>query len=271
MLIVGEALNTSRLAQGVRHIEKAVTARDAEAIARIAVAQREQGAAYLDLNAGTLTSGEPEALAWMTTVTQEAAALPISFDSPNPAALRAALAVYDARYGPPLINSISAASGRYAAILPIARDFHARVIALAMDDDGIHQETAGRVRVATSLVERLLADGLPIDDIYVDPLVFPIATDDAVILTFLDIIPRIMDAFPGVHTIAGISNVSYGLPARAHLNRALALLAMGQGLDACIVDTQDRPLLALITAAEALLGRDESCRAYLAHARENAC
>ena len=270
MLIIGETLNTSRVSSCIRHVEAAVIARDEQIIAQLAIAQRDYGATYIDINAGTLTHGEAEALEWMTVVAQQATSLPISFDSPNPAALSAALAVYDRRYGPPIINSISAESKRYAAILPLVQRYSARIIALAMDDQGIQPSSSARLAVATALVERLHTDGIPYEDIYLDPLVFPIATDDDVVMTTLDIIPHIMAAFPGVHTIAGISNVSHGLPARVVLNRAFTILAMGRGLDACIVDTQDRQLMSLLRAAETLLGRDESCLSFLTRAREGA-
>jgi hypothetical protein len=94
MLIIGEAINTSRTVQGERRLEAAVIQRDAACIAALACKQRDAGAHYIDANAGTLTAGEPQALAWLTTVIQQAVELPICFDSPNPLALAAALDVY---------------------------------------------------------------------------------------------------------------------------------------------------------------------------------
>jgi 5-methyltetrahydrofolate--homocysteine methyltransferase len=84
----------------------------------------------------------------------------------------------------------------------------------------------------------------------------------------LRVVERLSRELPGIHTIAGISNVSHGLPNRKSLNQAMTVLAMGRGLDAAIIDPLDRGLMALIAAAEALLGRDEYCRKYIALARQ---
>ena len=79
-----------------------------------------------------------------------------------------------------------------------------------------------------------------------------------------------MKEFPGVHTIAGLSNVSHGMPVRKLLNQAMTILALGKGLDAGIVDPNDRYLMGLIASAEALLGRDENCMNYIKLSRAGA-
>lgn len=270
MLIVGEAINTSRKVKGERVIEAAVVNRDADFIRALAQKQFAAGATYIDVNAGTLTSGEPEALAWLTQVVQDAVAAPIAFDSPNPLALAAAMHVYHAANGQPMINSITAEAERYARVLPFVLEYQAKVIALAMDDSGIQSDPAKRLSVARVLVEKLIADGVPVENIYVDPLTFPIGTGDEVAVAMLDIIEKIMTEYPGVHTIAGLSNVSHGMPNRKLLNQAMTVLAMGKGLDAGIVDPNDRYLMALIAASEALLGRDEYCMKYITLSREGA-
>jgi cobalamin-dependent methionine synthase I len=270
MLIVGEAINTSRKIKGERVVEAAVLARDAAFIQALARKQQDAGATYIDVNAGTLTTGEPEALAWLTQVVQEAVPAPISFDSPNPDALGQALRVYDLGHGQPMVNSITAESERFASVLPFVVDFGAKVIALAIDDSGIQTDAGKRLDVARTLVTRLTAAGVPLENIYVDPLTFPIGTGDDVAMAMLDIIAQIMAEFPGVHTIAGLSNVSHGMPVRKLLNQSMTILAMGKGLDAGIVDPNDRYLMGLIAAAEALLGRDEYCMNYITSAREGA-
>jgi 5-methyltetrahydrofolate--homocysteine methyltransferase len=136
-----------------------------------------------------------------------------------------------------------------------------------MDAGGMHADPARRLAVARTLVGKLIADGVPVQDIYLDPLTFPIGADGQSALVMLELIARSKHDFPGMHTIAGVSNVSYGLPARKFLNQALTILALGQGLDAGIFDPTDRQLMGLIIAAEALLGRDEYCTEYLAYAR----
>jgi len=86
----------------------------------------------------------------------------------------------------------------------------------------------------------------------------------------LEIIRSIKADFPEVHVIAGISNVSHGLPARKLLNQATTILAMGAGLDAGIIDPNDTYLMGLIAASEALLGNDEFCMDYITKSREGA-
>lgn len=270
MLIVGERINTSRKVKGESVIEAAVVNRDAGFIADLARKQFEAGATYIDVNAGTLTSGEPEALEWLTKTVQEAVDAPISFDTPNPAALESALAVYDMGKGQPLINSITAEELRYNNVLPFVLKYKAKIIALAMDDSGIQQDPEKRLAVAKTLVKELTSAGVPLDDIYVDPLTFPIGTGSDVALAMLDIIEKIMAEFPGVHTVAGISNISHGMPARKILNQAMTVLALGKGLDAGIIDPNDRYLMALIYASEALLGRDEYSMNYITKSREGA-
>lgn len=270
MLIVGERINTSRKVKSEPVIEAAVVRRDAEFISDLARKQFEAGATYIDINAGTLTSGEPEAMEWLTQVVQEAVDAPISFDTPNPAALEKGLAVYDMAKGQPLINSITAETQRYASILPFVLKYKAKVIALAMDDTGIQQDADKRLSVARKLITDLTAAGVAIDDIYVDPLTFPIGTGSDVAVAMFDIIEKIAAEFPGVHIIAGLSNVSHGMPVRKLLNQAMTVLALGKGLDAGIIDPNDRYLMALIYSTEALLGRDEFCMNYISKSREGA-
>lgn len=270
MLIVGERINTSRKIKGEPVIERAVVKRDAAYFVELARRQFEAGATYIDINAGTLTTGEPEALEWLTKVVQEAVDAPISFDTPNPEALQRALAAYNPGKGQPLINSITAETIRYANVLPFVLKHKAKVIALSMDDTGIQPDPAKRLSVARKLVGDLTAAGVALDDIYVDPLTFPIGTGSDVGVAMLDIIEKIMAEYPGVHTIAGVSNVSHGMPARKLLNQAMTILALGKGLDAAILDPNDQYLMGLVCATEALLGRDDFCMNYISRSREGA-
>lgn len=270
MLIVGERINTSRKIKGEKVIEKAVVDRDEAYITKLAKSQVEAGCDYVDINAGTLTSGEPEALEWLTRVVQDAVQTPICFDTPNPEALARGLAAYDRSRGQPFINSITAETTRYAQILPFVRDYGAKVIALSMDDTGIQQDPALRLSVARKLISDLTSAGVPLADIHIDPLTFPIGSGSDVALAMLQIIQQLKEEFPGVQTIAGLSNVSHGMPARKMLNTSMTILCLGRGLDAGIIDPNDRYLMALIAAAEALLGRDEFCARYIGLYRKGA-
>jgi len=137
-----------------------------------------------------------------------------------------------------------------------------------MGDAGIPGDSAGRVSVARGLIGNLTAEGVKPENIYSDPLVYPVATGPEYGIAVLETLRTVKAEFPDVHTIAGVSNVSHGMPARKFLNQAFTVMCMAAGLDAAIVDPMDRQLMALIYASEALLGRDEFCAEYLSAARE---
>lgn len=256
MLIVGERINTSRKA-----IEPAVRERDAEFIRKVAREQVAAGATFVDVNAGTLVGEEPEALKWLVETIQSAIDVPLCIDSPNPVAIEAALKVHK---GKAMINSITAERERFEGIAPLVKEYGCSVVALCMDDRGMPESAEDRFRIASELVERLTQMGIPQGDIYIDPLVRPISTGSNNGLLVIDTIRKVMEGFDGVHTICGLSNISFGLPARRLLNQAFLIMCMTAGLDAVILDPLDDRLMALLAAGRALLDKDEFCMDYIA-------
>jgi cobalamin-dependent methionine synthase I len=260
MLIIGERINSTR-----KSIAPAVKERDAAFIQEEARKQVEGGADYLDCNAATVgRDEEPDALCWLVETVQAAVDRPISLDSPNPDAIEAALHVHR---GAPLINSISGEREKLERLMPLVRDCQAKVIALCMDDEGMPRTSEDRLRIGTRLVEQLLKAGVAAEDVIIDPLLMPISVDSEHGSHALQTIAEFKRRFPSMCVSVGLTNVSYGLPERRWLNRAMLLLAMGSGLDAVICDPLDRDLMAMLLAAETLLGRDEFCAGYLAAAR----
>jgi len=256
VLLIGERINTAR-----DTVRAAVEARDAGAVEAEAIAQRDAGAHYLDVNCGSVTAEEePELLAWLVRTAQGASGLPLCVDSPNPAALAAGLAAHE---GKALVNSISGEEARYATVLPLVKEHGSSVVALGMDDRGIPADGFPAFDVGAALVERLLADGLDVGDVYFDPLVRSLGTNPESIAATLDLMARLGGRFPGLHFVTGLSNVSYGLPERRHINRAFAVLSVANGLDAVILDPLDRVLTALLFASEALAGRDRFSLRYI--------
>lgn len=260
MLIVGERINTSRKGMAAH-----VSRRDAGAVVREAARQREAGADFIDVNAGTLLAEEPEALRWMVTTIQAAVAVPLCVDSPNPEAMAAALEVHQ---GKTLLNSITAERERFYAVVPLVKRYGCGVVALCLDDSGMPSSAEEAVQKGSGLVEGLLEAGVPAGDIYVDPLVRPVSTDSRAGVAVVEAIRILREKYPGVQTICGLSNVSFGLPERRLLNQAFLVAAMTAGLDAVILDPLDTRLMALLKAAEAALGRDEYCARYLRAYRE---
>lgn len=255
MIIVGEKINTSR-----KSVEEAVRKRDAAAIAGMAKEQAEAGAHYIDVNAGTFLDQEIDCLCWLTETVQKEVALPLSLDSPNPAALAAAMKLHR---GEPMINSISLEEDRLRALLPVITGQPCSVVALCMARTAMPVTVEERVEVGGELVTRLTAAGLPREKIYVDPLIQPVSVNTNMGAAALGAMRRIMDGFPGVNTICGLSNISFGLPQRSVINRNFLALCMAYGLSAVILDPTDKELMTTLFTVEMLLGRDEYCGNFL--------
>ncbi len=255
MIVVGELINASR-----KQIAAAIEARDAAAIARVAREQREAGAEYIDVNAGTFVGQEAELLRWLVATVQEAVDAPCCIDSPDPRAIEAALEVHR---GTAMINSISWERSRFDALAPLLAGTDLKVVALCMGDEGMPETADQRLGIADRLVDGLLRNNVSAENVYVDPLVQPISTRSEFGAEFLRAVGEIMGRFDGVHTICGLSNVSYGLPERKLLNQTFAVMAVAHGLDAVIVNPLDTRLMTQLVAAEALAGRDPFCMNYL--------
>ncbi|HPU01422.1 MAG: methyltetrahydrofolate cobalamin methyltransferase [Firmicutes bacterium] len=257
MLIVGEKINTSRKA-----VKEAVAREDAAYIRQLARRQHEAGAHYIDVNCGTFVQNEPELLSWMVREVQdELGGLPLCIDSPNPVAVEAALKVHQ---GTAMLNSITGEKERYEALEPLVLKYGCKIVVLTMDDEfGIPPDAATRFNIAVRLIERLASKGVKYDDIYVDPLIQPISVDSKNGLAAAETIRLVRERFPEVHFICGLSNISFGLPERKLLNQAYMVICATYGLDAVILDPEDKKMMALIYATEALLNRDPYCANYL--------
>ncbi len=255
MIIVGELINASRKAVGA-----AIEAGDAETIKKIAVDQHQAGANFIDVNAGIFVGREAEYLKWLVTNVQEAVDGPCALDSPDPKALEAALAVHK---GTAMINSISLEKNRFDTLLPVVAGTDLKVVALCMSDDGMPETVDDRLAIADKLINALLQKNVPLDNIFVDPLVQPMSVNNHFGMEFLNAIEKIVGTFKGVHTMCGLSNISYGLPNRKFLNQTFMSMAIAKGLDGAICNPLDRRMMANITAASTLAGQDKFCMKYL--------
>lgn len=255
MLIVGELINASR--KSVREI---IEKQDAAAVAQLARHQKENGAGYIDVNAGVFVGREPELLKWMVTTVQDAVEAPCCIDSPDPKAIEAALAVHK---GTAMINSISLEKERYDKLLPVVAGSGSKVVALCMSDEGMPQTADQRLAIADKLINGLVQKNVPIENIHVDPLVQPVSTNSSFGVEFLQAIERITRTFTGVHTMCGLSNISFGLPERKFINHAFMVMAIARGLDGAIVNPLDARMMGCIVTAEMLIGRDDYCVNYL--------
>jgi len=255
MLLVGELINASR-----KSVAAAIEKHDTDFIQTLAKDQFEAGAAYIDVNAGVFLKKETEYLKWLVEVVQQVVDVPCCIDSPDPRSIEAALAVHK---GTAMINSISLEKDRLENLISLVAGTDLKVVALCVSDAGMPKTADERVALAEGLVNSLLKNNVAMDNIYVDPLVQPIATHVNFGIEFLDAIDRIMTELAGIHTICGLSNISFGLPERKFLNQLFVVMAMARGLDAAIIDPLDKRMVANIIAAEALRGKDAYCRKFL--------
>lgn len=255
MIIVGELINASRKAMGA-----AIKAQDVEYIQKIAKEEFEAGANYIDVNAGIFVGKEPEYLQWLVKTVQEAVDAPCCIDSPDPKAIETALSVHK---GVAMINSISLEKARYDALMPLIAGTDLKVVALCMSDEGMPETMDQRLKIADKLINGLVQNKVPLDNIYVDPLVQPISVNSTFAVEFMNSVEAIMTRFKGVHTMCGLSNMSYGLPVRKFMNHAFAIMAIAKGLDGLIINPCDKMMMASLITAETLAGRDEYCVKYL--------
>jgi len=255
MEVVGELINSSR-----KKIGEAIKAEDANFIQETAKQQRDSGADYIDVNAGTFVGKEKEYMKWLIQTVQQVVDAPCCIDSPDPDVVETALELHQ---GVPMINSISLEADRYEALMPIVTGRDCKVVALCMSDQGMPESAEDRFSIAEELVNSLVQKGAKKENIYVDPLVQPVSTNDRYGVEFLNAIERIMTELDGVHTVCGLSNISYGLPKRELLNQNFAVMGVLKGLDCAIINPLDRKLMANIKAAEVLAGRDTFCMNFL--------
>ncbi len=255
-LVIGERLN----AQGSKRTKELVLAKNFDELYQMAREQEQKGCGLIDLCvAVSERDDERETMASLVSFLCERVAVPLCIDSTEPAVIRAAL---EACPGSALINSINLEHGgeKARAILALAREFGCPVIALTIDDEGMAHSVAQKIDIARRI--RDLACGkflLPEHFVYVDPLTFTLATGDAqsadAAKNSIEALSRIKEEMPGLRTVMGVSNVSFGLaPAsRRVLNNVMLHHAARAGLDAAIfnplhldkIETYDPAVLGL--------------------------
>ncbi len=260
MQIVGELINASR-----KKIREEIRNKDNEFIVQVARDQREAGADFIDVNAGIFVGQEGDYMKWLVETVQNNVDAPCCIDSPDPKVIEEGLKVHK---GVPLVNSISLETPRYDDILSVIKGSDVKIIALCMSDEGMPYTKDGRMKIADKLVNGLTANDVPLENIYVDPLVQPIGSGDTLGLEFLNTIEQIHEEFEGINTICGLSNISFGLPKRKFVNQAFMIMAITKGLNAAIMNPLDQKMMANIVVAEMLAGKDEFCANYMDAYRE---
>ena len=236
--------------------------------------QTRAGAHYLDLNVDEISHRLPEqieAMRWLVGFYQSHSTLPPCIDSSNADIIRAGLESYDGSSGRPMVNSV--ALERLDTIdLVAAHD--ARCIASAASESGMPENAQQRVDNASRVIDAAAAKGVALEDIFVDPLFFPVSVDAAYGPHAFAAISGLRERFGDeIHITGGMSNVSFGLPKRALINLAFVKLAIEAGADSGIIDpvqvkvnralSMDMEDLTVKFAVELLQGRDDYAMNYI--------
>jgi 5-methyltetrahydrofolate--homocysteine methyltransferase len=248
-VMIGERINPTRR----KKLAATMAEGDFSIVKEDAVTQMKAGAQVLDINAGIPGADEPALLRGATLAVMEVVDIPLCFDSANPDALAAALAVYP---GKALINSTTAEDKMMDMVFPIAKQYGAAVIGVITDNKGVPATPADRLRVAADLIKRAADYGLPPEDIIIDPLALTVSADHTAGRVTLDSISLIQREL-GVNMNLGASNVSFGIPDRKIVNVAYLAMAVSRGLTTAITDPTVPEIQTTLLACDLLMGRDE--------------
>jgi 5-methyltetrahydrofolate corrinoid/iron sulfur protein methyltransferase len=256
MFIIGERINGS-----FQDIAKAIREQDPVPVREWARRQEAAGARCLDINAGPAAREPARAMRWLVEVVQEVSALPLSLDSSNYDVIEAGLKVCR---GHAIINSVPAVGSKMERVFALAGEYQAAVIGLTMDERGIPKDAESRLALAMDLVMAADSAGLPMEDLYLDPLVLPCNVGQ-------DHGPEVLQALrqikllsnPSPRTVVGLSNISQGAGNRSLINRTFAVMAMACGLDAAIADACDPQLVEAVATARILMNMDIYCDSYV--------
>jgi 5-methyltetrahydrofolate--homocysteine methyltransferase len=252
-VLIGERINPT----GKKKLTEALKAGDLEVVRQEAITQVAAGADIIDVNVNAPGVNDVELLPKAVQVVMEAVDAPLCLDSPNSAAIAAALKVYK---GKPLINSISGEEHSLKGVLPLVKEYGAAVIGLVQDDEGIPQNADRRVAIAHKIVNAAEKADISREDVVIDVLTFAIGAESKSGRDVLESIRRIREEL-GVNITMGASNISFGMPDRAIINNAWVSMVIAAGATALIVDAAKvRPP---VLATDLILGHDRFARRFI--------
>jgi 5-methyltetrahydrofolate--homocysteine methyltransferase len=247
VIIIGESINPTRRKKLVATLQE----NNFDYVLELAESQIRAGADVLDVNVGFPGVNDVKLLPEAVIAIQERFDIPLCLDSPNPQAIEAALKV---SAGKCLINSVNGKEASMQALLPVAREYGAAVIALCMDDDGITNDPEKRVAIAGKIIERAVKTGIKPEDIVVDPLAMAVSAEPNACMVTLETIKLVSQKL-GHNITLGASNISFGLPDRESLNSAFMALSIYCGLTCPIANPEK--ITCAVRATDLVLGRDD--------------
>ncbi len=253
-VICGERLNPT----GKKKLKQALTEENYSYLQQEALAQKESGADFLDLNVGIPNCNETALLCNAVKKIQEVCDLPLQLDSSNSNALKEAIRLYN---GVPMINSVNGDSDSMNALLPLIARFSTPVVALPLNENGIPESAEGRVAIAKNIICEAERVGIDKRLLVFDGLVMAVSSNQQYGRITLDTLSALHNM--GFLTTIGLSNVSFGLPERAYLNRTFLALALENGLDIPIMNPLDKDTMEVVKSYMVLTGKDDKCQNYI--------
>lgn len=256
-LKIGERINPTNKPL----LKQALKDRDFDYILSQCLTQRDEGADILDINVGMAGIDERQILKETVCETQGIVGLPLCIDTAKKDALNDALRIYN---GVALINSVSGEDAVCDRVFPLAVKYGAYVIALLLDENGIPPTAEGRLAVADKIAAKAKEYGILPERLLFDPLTMAVSVNYRNGKILLDIIDGLRAR--NFKTVLGLSNISFGLPARSKLNGALFSLVKERKVTAAIInpkteENRDDVSIALLS------GNDPDCAEYI---KENA-
>ena len=256
MIIIGEKLNGT-----IKTVAQAIKERNADFVRDLATRQLDSRADYIDICSG-VPEQDAEVLSWMIDLIQaDHPDVRFSIDSPNPDTI---LTCMEKCKNPGMINSASLENGKTEKLFPaVAENKGWNVIALLLDNTGMPTTVEKRIENFEGILTEAKKYDIAESRLFIDPLVFSVATTPEGFLNFIGAAKLIRAAHPDIHIVSGLSNISFGLPYRKAINHAFLIGAMMNGMDSAIMDPLNRDMLGGVYATEALLNLDEYCIEYL--------
>lgn len=257
--VCGERMNPT----GKPRLRDALRTGDDGYLVAEALRQEEAGADLLDLNVGVPGLDEPAVMRRAVCAVQESCALPLQIDSSDAAALEAGARYYN---GVPLLNSVNGEEAVMARVFPIAKKYGAVVLGLTMDENGVPRTAKQRADIAARILKRAEEYGIPRRRVMIDTLVLTASAEQSLVAETLKGLSLVGER--GVRTALGVSNVSFGLPARPLLNRTFLGMALGRGLCMPILNPLDGEMMGTVRAFRVLSGEDRGAETYIGTYRD---
>ena len=253
--IIGERINPT----GKKRFKQALKEHDIDYILREGIEQEERGAHILDVNVGLPDIDETAMMKEAVSGLQSVTSLPLQIDTVDPAAMEAALRLYN---GKAMVNSVSGKQESMDQVFPLIARYGGVVIGLTLDEAGIPADSEGRLRIAKKIIDEAARYGIKKKDIVIDALAMTISSEPEGAKVTLETLRRLRDE-AGVCTVLGVSNISFGLPARPTVNAAFYTMAMMNGLSAGIINPASEDMMKAWYAFHALMNLDRNCERYI--------